>query len=715
MVHIGVILLAYLHSNLSHPILLGMFNLSRYFSTLSFVMILLAAGLLGYFYNHLSVAQLVSMAENRNVAMTQVFRNTLWPRYGGFLRSVDAADADTLRAMPEIGQLHAEVSAQMHGTDVIKTKVYNRIGRTVFSSDPNQIGEDKSTNGGFRSALNGRVASELTHRNTFDAFEESMSDLDVISSYVPIRNASGEVEGVFELYQNVTPFIAYLNKTLWWIASGIFGVFGLLYLSQFLVVRRAHSILHRQGNELEVANHELDDRVQARTRELVEANRHLEMEIAERRAAEARLDHLAHHDPLTGLANRLLFNNQLDRTMKHAARYEQQMAVLFIDLDQFKAVNDSLGHAIGDQLLKAVVSRLSFDMRATDKLARLGGDEFICMIEDIHHPNDAGILAQKILDLFKTPFLIGENELYLSASIGISLYPSDGSSVDALVRNADTAMYKAKSCGRNTYHFYTAEMTTYAMERIQLEGLLRRSIQNQELSLHYQPQVDAVTRRLLGAEALVRWNNPELGAVLPVRFIHIAEEAGFIVALGEWVLREACRQMAEWERNGLHLPRISVNLSVKQIERSGIVEMVTDILAESGLAPERLELEITESAIMAVDDYFSILNQLRQLGIKLSVDDFGTGYSSLSYLKLLPISKLKIDRSFIVGIGENSGDESIICAIVALAQSLGLELIAEGVETDLQCKFLVNAGCPSIQGYLFGHPVDSVQFQHVWA
>ncbi|MBI5923898.1 MAG: EAL domain-containing protein [Betaproteobacteria bacterium] len=691
-----------------------MFNLSRYFSTLSLVMIVLAGGLLGYFYNRLSVAQLVMMAEDRNVAMTNVFRNTLWPRYGEFLRHVDASDAGRLRAAPQIGQLHAEISAQMFGTDVIKAKVYNHAGRTVYSSDPLQIGEDKSGNAGFRAALNGKVASELTHRNDFSAFEGALSDLDVISSYIPIRNFKGEVEGVFELYQNVTAFLTQLRQTLWWIAGGVMSIFSLLYFAQFLVVRHAHRILREQGDELERTNRELDARVKERTSELESANQLLEAEIAERRTAEARLDHLAHHDPLTGLPNRLLFNNQLERSLNRAARNALQMAVLFIDLDHFKDVNDSLGHAIGDQLLKAVAIRLAHDTRAMDTLARLGGDEFICLIEDIHGPNDADTVARKILDQFALPFLIGENEFHLTASIGISLYPSDGGTVDALVRNADTAMYKAKSQGRNSSHFYAAEMTEYAIERLRLEGLLRRSIENRELSLHYQPQVDGLTRRLLGAEALVRWNQPELGAVSPVRFIPIAEETGFILTLGEWVLREACRQVSEWDRQGFYLPRISVNLSVKQIERSNIVELVSTILAGSGLAPERLELEITESVIMAVDDSLAILNKLRQLGIKLSVDDFGTGYSSLSYLKLLPISKLKIDRAFVVGIGENAGDEAIIRTIVALAQSLGLELIAEGVETAVQNEFLSSTGCPSIQGYLHGRPADPDVFRCTW-
>jgi diguanylate cyclase (GGDEF)-like protein len=693
---------------------MNMFNLTRYFSTLSFILITLAAGLLGLVYRELSVAQLMRLAEDRNVAMTQVFRNTLWPHYADFARRAGLLPVDSLRAAPEIARLRAEVMTQMHETDVIKAKIYDRTGNTVFSSDPRQIGENKSTNAGFRSALDGRVASELTHRNTFDAFEGALSDLDVISSYVPIRRADGEIEGVFELYQNVTPFLAYVQRTYWWITGSLLGVFGLLFIGQFLVVRRAQLIIKHQEASLEAANHSLEDRVRSRTAELEKANSSLESEISERRAAEARLEHLAHHDPLTGLPNRLMFNEQFDRGIRRAERNEQQIAVLFIDLDHFKDVNDTLGHAFGDRLLKIVASRLAADMRGSDTLVRLGGDEFIYLIEEIRNPIDAGTVANKLIERLETAFVIDGNELHLTASIGISLFPGDGDSVDVLVRNADTAMYQAKAQGRNSYHFYTSEMTTYAVERLKLGSLLRRAVENKELSLHFQPQVDSTSGRLLGAEALLRWNSPELGSVSPVRFIPIAEETGSIVPIGEWVLREACRQVAAWDASGFRLPKISVNLSVKQIESTDVVGLVERMLVEHALAPERLELEITESVIMTVDDAIAVLGRLRKLGVHLSIDDFGTGYSSLAYLKLLPISKLKIDRAFVVGIGENSGDEAIIRTIVALSQSLGLDIIAEGVETTAQGEFLAGEGCPNVQGYLHGKPVDAESFEQDW-
>ncbi len=692
-----------------------MFNLSRHFSVLSLALIVLAGGVLGQFYHALADAQLERMAEDRNVAMTQVFRNTLWPRYGAFLRGAGARDPDDLRRAPETARLHADVLAQMHGTEVVKAKVYDRAGITVYSSDPRQIGEDKSANEGFRRALAGEAASELTHRDTFDAFEGALSDRDVISSYVPIRGEDGTVEGVFELYQDVTPFLQLLHQTLWWIAGGILAILGLLYLAQSVVVHRAHRILRQQEARLQEANRDLDARVRARTLEIEEANRTLEGQVAQRRAAEVRLDHLAHHDPLTGLPNRLAFHERLDAALRRAEAAGGQLAVLFVDLDRFKAINDSLGHAVGDELLRLAAARLSRRLQPADVVARPGGDEFVCLVEGVHGRAETQAVATAILEQFRSPFLVGDNDLMLSATVGASLFPGDGRTVDALVRNAETAMYRAKAAGPNASRFYEPEMTAYASERLRLERQLRRSLDGDGLSLDYQPQVDGATGRLLGAEALARWSPAELGPVSPARFIPIAEETGIIVDLGEWVLREACRQLAAWDGQGFRLPKLSVNVSVRQIERPDFVERLGAILEETGVAPDRLELEITESVLMAVDDTLAVLEGLRRRGIRLAVDDFGTGFSSLSYLKMLPLGRLKIDRAFVAGIGRHPGDEAIIRTVATLARSLGLELIAEGVETPAQAEFLAGAGCAAFQGYLHGRPLPAEAFREAWA
>jgi diguanylate cyclase (GGDEF)-like protein len=690
------------------------FRLTRYFSILSFVLIGLAGAALGLSAQHQDTRQMTDMAHRHNEALTQVFINELWPRFSVFVAGSSGRSVTELRTAVDALDLQAKTSALMSKSDIIKVKVYNRDGVTVFSTDASQIGEDKRTNAGFIAALAAHATSALTHRNQFDSFEGSRVDVDVLSSYVPIR-VGGQIPGVIELYQDVTPFVQDLHQVLLEVVLVCALVMFVLYLVQLMVVRYAQGILHRQERELRESNRELDVRVDERTHELAAINSQLRDEVLERRRAEARLEHLAHHDPLTGLPNRLQFAEHLQRSVSKAERSRHQLAVLFIDLDRFKEVNDTLGHAVGDELLMEVARRLTGQLRGGDLLARLGGDEFVCILEDLQAPQDASRVAAKLLARLAQPFSIRDHDLGISASIGISLYPADGVNADNLLRAADTAMYQAKKHGRNAYHFYTPEMTQYAQERAELERLLRHAIENNELEVHYQIKMAVADGiRPSGVEALARWNSPTLGSVSPVRFIPIAEENGFIVVLGEWVLRAACRQMAAWRASGVDVPRISVNLSVRQLERADILEVVRSALDESGLPPDALELEITESVIMNVDDAISVLKRLRQLGVQLAVDDFGTGYSSLAYLKLLPINTLKIDRSFVIGIGDNLGDESIIQAIIGMAQNLGLSTVAEGVETEQQLAFLRDAGCDEIQGYFFGKPQPSKEFVVHW-
>ena len=658
--------------------------------------------------------QMTEVAQRHNEAMSQVYLNELWPHFSVFVAGSSGRSITELGAAVEALGLRAKTAAMMKNSDIIKVKVYNQQGLTVFSSDARQIGENKRDNQGFVSALAGHTASALVHRNQFDSFEGSRVEVDVLSSYLPIRDGA-KIPGVIELYQDVTPFVQNLNQVLLEVSLVGAGVMFALYLMQLMVVRYAQGILHTQDAELRESNRELDARVAERTHELAAINDRLEGEVLERRKAEARLEHLAHHDPLTGLPNRVLFAAHLQRSISKAKRSQRQVALLFIDLDRFKDVNDTLGHAVGDELLIEVTRRLSGQLRGRDLLARFGGDEFVCVLEEIETPQDASQVADKLIALVAEPFTIRGHDLGISASIGISLYPADGVDADNLLRAADTAMYQAKKHGRNAYYIYTPELTQYAKERAQLERLLRHAIENNELGVHYQIKMTAAPNpRPIGVEALARWNSAELGQISPVRFIPIAEETGLIVELGEWVLRTACRQMAAWRASGVAIPTISVNLSVRQLERADILEIVRSALDESGLPANALELEITESVIMNVDDAISVLERLSALGVKLSVDDFGTGYSSLAYLKLLPIDTLKIDRSFVIGIGDSRGDESIIQAVIGLARNLGLVTVAEGVETAQQLAFLREAGCDQIQGFYFGKPQPSEIFLNSW-
>ena len=437
-------------------------------------------------------------------------------------------------------------------------------------------------------------------------------------------------------------------------------------------------------------------------------------DITEVKQAQEKLDHLAHHDPLTALPNRLLFHDRLQHALLRAARSAEKLAILFIDLDRFKNVNDTLGHHIGDELLQQVAAQLAARLREGDTLARLGGDEFIVLLENVDGQYGASQVAEKLVAMFEQPFLVAGHELFITCSVGVSLYPDDAQDLNMLVRNADVAMYQAKARGRNGYRFYAPSMTGEGIERLRLETFLRRSIEKNEIFLNYQPQVEIDTGRLIGVEALVRWNHPELGLIAPARFIPLAEDSGYINQLGKWVLDEACRQMMRWQAQGLHVPKMAVNLSVKQFERGSMAGVVADILRETGLEPQRLQLEVTESVIMNTGDALGYINDLHAIGVGLAIDDFGTGYSSLAYLKQLPVQTLKIDRSFIKDISGDANDEAIAIAIIQLGKSMQLSVIAEGVETQEQAAFLLRHGCRLAQGYFYSRPVLAQDIVERW-
>jgi len=437
-------------------------------------------------------------------------------------------------------------------------------------------------------------------------------------------------------------------------------------------------------------------------------------DISSIKESQEKLQFLAHHDPLTSLPNRLLFSARLEHAIKHAHRQTSLVAVMFLDLDNFKQINDGLGHVIGDAVLKEVANRVTLQVREDDTVARMGGDEFAVVLENIENSQDASIVATKILNAFGQALEIDKHKLYLTISIGISTYPDDENSVTGLVKNADAAMYRAKEQGKNRYCFYTSDLTDAALEQLKIENHLREAIARNEFELYYQPQYELSTGKLVGAEALLRWIHPEWGVVSPVKFIPIAESTGMIIPLGEWVLREACRQTKTWQEQELNIKRIGVNIAGQQIQHPDFVNVVNDILNETELSPYSLELEITESFIMQqAETSINKLESLRNTGIKFAIDDFGTGYSSLSYLKRLPIDKLKIDRSFIKDIPDDDDDKAITRSIIALGNSLNLQIIAEGVETEEQRIFLKNEGCEEVQGFLYSRPVPKEEFMHL--
>jgi len=432
---------------------------------------------------------------------------------------------------------------------------------------------------------------------------------------------------------------------------------------------------------------------------------------AKLRDHESRLYQLTHYDSLTGLPNRMLFQDRLQRMMLRAQRLEQNVAIMFLDLDRFKKINETLGHEIGDKLLFAIAERLQNCVRKSDTVARISGDEFAIILDDIKDPKFVTVVTRKIMQALARQVTIRDFELYLTTSIGISIYPADSTDVEGLMRCADTAVFRAKDSGRNNYQFYTSDMNVRAFEYLLMESGLRKAIEHDELVVYYQPQFHMKSHKLIGMEALLRWQHPERGMISPNDFIPLAEETGLIETIGEWVLRAACRQNKAWQDEGYPPVRLAVNLSARQFRQTDIVEIVADSLKETGLDPNYLELELTESIVMHdTETTISTLNRLSRMGVKLAIDDFGTGYSSLSYLKLFPLDNLKIDRSFVMNISTDINDAMIASSIIALAHSMKLKVIAEGVEDEKQLELLRKQGCDNVQGFLFGRPVPAAEF-----
>ncbi len=463
---------------------------------------------------------------------------------------------------------------------------------------------------------------------------------------------------------------------------------------------------HQAEDALLRAHEELEQRVVERTAELASANSQLQEEVFERMQAEQRIWHVAHHDSLTGLPNRALLHDRLQQALAKAQRSRHRVAVMFLDLDRFKSVNDSLGHAVGDELLKYVAARLASAVRAVDIVSRLGGDEFVIVLEDAGSPDDVVQVAEKIIGALSPEVGIGGHRLRATPSIGISIFPDDAQEAFALMKNADTAMYHAKAAGRNNFQFFAREMNEQATHFFTLENKLRHAIEAGQLLLNYQPLIDWRRRSVCGLEALVRWKDPEQGLIQPAEFIPIAEETGLIVPVGEWVLGAALRQNRLWQQQGRPMMPISVNLSPRQFREKDLVASLRRILADTGQPARLLELEITEGTLMQdIEETRVRLEEIAAMGVRLAIDDFGTGYSSLSYLKRFPVHKLKIDQSFIRDLTTDRDDAAIVHAIVGLAGSLGLDILAEGVETREQLDALVALGCECFQGKLFAPPL----------
>jgi diguanylate cyclase (GGDEF)-like protein/PAS domain S-box-containing protein len=593
---------------------------------------------------------------------------------------------------------------------------------TIYESEPNafeneqivmlqELAEDISYGVTSLRTQIAREHAEIALRAT----EEKLSSiLDSVDNVVWSANEDGFIylNSVVEKIYGRPPSAFYRNRDLW---------FEVVHPDDQARVRHAHATVARQSSvtqEYRILRPDGEVRwVEERARAIRDGQGNLErvdgivIDISERKAYEARIEYLADHDALTGLANRNLLGDRITQAMAHARRSNGMLALVFLDLDRFKGVNDSFGHELGDALLLDVSLRLKQLVREGDTVARPGGDEFIILLTDIQRPQDVTAVAYKIFETFTEPFHINGHELFVTASIGATLYPTDGDDMQTLLRNADTAMYRAKEERGNTFQFYSREMSIRARERAELETALRRALDRNEFELFYQPRVEAESGRISGAEALIRWNHPDLGLISPTRFIPMAEEIGLIVPIGDWVIHTACTQNKAWQKAGLPAISVSVNLSARQFRREGLVESVAQVLRDLELDACHLELELTESIVMnSAEHFIRKLREFEDLGVQLSIDDFGTGYSSLSYLKRFPLHHLKIDQSFVRDIATDADDAAITSTVISLGHSLNLKVIAEGVETEEQVAFLRDHHCDEMQGFYFSKPLPAAEF-----
>jgi diguanylate cyclase (GGDEF)-like protein/PAS domain S-box-containing protein len=927
-------------------------TLTRYFSILALALVVLAGGALVTLVRQHDTQQLEGLAEDRNVAMTKVFRNLLADELKPLLEASLNQRGTPPTGGRDMADLQGRIAALMRDSDVAKLKFYNAAGRTVFSTDATQIGEDKSGNGGFVAALNDKVASELTHRDTFSAYDGALVNVDLFSSYVPISE-DGQVVAVFELYQDVTLLMRRMDQSQRQIWAIVLVVLGMLYLMLLLLADHGRRALSALAALLEAANRELDRRVAERTRDLQQsearirellreqelifdnahvgifllrnrrilksnqriadmfgfahpkdyqgestailycssqafeaagregysqletqgyANLEVEMcrrdgtriwvlqtgrpldsaavlkdasiwvytditerkraeselsiaaaafesqesmlvtdannvilrvnkafadctgytaeevigktpqifksgrhdrkffaamwqsikrtgswqgeiwdrrkngevypkwltisavkgqdgvvthyvgahtDITERKIAEGKINQLAFFDQLTGLPNRTLFLDRLRQAMIACERSGAQGALLFLDLDHFKALNDTMGHDQGDTLLKQVAQLLTENVRQGDTVARLGGDEFVIVLggleqQPVNAATDVEAVCRKLLAALKQDLVLERMEFHSSASIGVTLFTGQQTSIEDLLKQADMAMYRSKEAGRNTFTFFDPTMEETMLARALVEADLRRAIHEQQFVLHYQPQVDSANGRIVGAEALVRWRHPSRGLVSPGEFIPAAEETGMILPLGRWVLESACATLATWAQQPetAHLT-IAVNVSAHQFRQIDFVDQVIAAIDQHKINPRRLELELTESIFVdSVEDVIVKMAALKTRGVGFSLDDFGTGYSSLAYLSRLPLDQLKIDRSFVMNLESSHRNAAICAATISLAHNLALKVVAEGVETNGQRDFLSKVHhCNLLQGYLLGRPMPLVQFE----
>ncbi|HHM05600.1 MAG TPA: EAL domain-containing protein [Gammaproteobacteria bacterium] len=645
-----------------------MFKLSRYFSIASIVgtgVILVALVLL---YRQLAMEELIAQQRSAHAGYAGIVSESIWPDYAAFVKATGHSPFGDFNTQPQYAALAAAARDRLRALGLARIDILNPSGWVVFSTAGEAAGTRLSDRHGWQRALGGQSAVDFT---------TDQAARDIIASYFPLRSHNtDEPAAVLVLSSDVTPLTRRIHTAQLRMGAGVLLVTSLLYLVLLSIVRRAERIIVRQEKI--------------------------------HREHRAQLRHQNNHDVLTGLPNRTHFSERLGESVKRARRARSDFGVLCLDLDRFKLINDSLGHDQGDLLLKIVARRLGNAIRESDLAFRLGGDEFAVILENLGEAESAAVVAQRIVSCLADPIELAGQELIVTASIGIAIFPRDDMNPVKLVKNAEAAMYRAKQWGGRRYEFYTQDLNESAAQRLSFETALQRALSQNEFELYYQPKVACDDKKVVGIEALLRWQRPGTGTVPPADFIPFLEESGLIIPVGEWVLRTACRQNRAWQEQGIAPVRISVNVSTRQFRSTSFVTCVESALKESGLAPKYLELELTESLLVDnAEQAIHIMEKLKALGVTLSIDDFGTGYSSLSCLKHFPVDYLKVDRSFISGLARDGKDAVIASAIAVLARDLELRLVAEGVEDHKQVKYLREYGYDELQGFLFSHPLPA--------
>jgi diguanylate cyclase (GGDEF)-like protein len=659
-----------------------MFRLLRYFSIASLVSMVAAAIVLGLVHRQFETNHLLRYGESRNTAITEAFANKVWPQYLGFANSAKQLDAEALRRQPDIAKLGQSVRDAVRNTSTLRVQIYQLDGRTLFSTDVAQIGTSNASDPGFISAKQGTPQNSVIHYDKFSGLDGEYVNRAVLASYIPLRrSADAPIQGVMAIYTDITDLEASDQKEETLITLSAVVVLAALYGILFFIVRHADNVIRDQYQQ--------------------------------QRRIEKNLRHVTTHDVLTNLPNRMLLLDRIKQSLTSAERRNNLLAVAFIDLDNFQSINKSLGHEIGDRVLQAVAQRLNLCVRDSDTIARIGGDEFVASLPDIHSSIDLFQIATKMLSSIAAPIEMAGRELHLTASIGIALYPEHGKDAEELIGKADLAMYSAKRLGRNRHQMFVEHMSEEIQQQVQMEDEMWRALENNEFVLYYQPVIDLKSGIIVGAEALLRWPNPHGAWLSPSEIIPVSEKCGLIVPLSEWILSEACTQLQVWRESGHSLDHLTmaVNLSPSHFATAGLSTMIAGVIEQAEIDPGLLQLEINNGLLTNTNEpILANFEGLKRIGIKFAIDNFATGYSSLGYLRSFPFDFLKIDRAFIEGLPDDDDHAAIVTTIIALANSLGLTVVAKGVESDEQMSFLQELGCQHAQGFLFGRPLPANEF-----